>query len=63
MTGGPTDGGAPAEAKATRPYEDPIKVLDTLVIELGRLAAERDFAKTIEDQADTDLSSPQGRVP
>jgi hypothetical protein len=38
-------------------------MLDALVIELGRLAAERDFAKTIEDQPGTDLSSPRGRAP
>jgi hypothetical protein len=42
--------------------EEAMKVLDALAIELGRLAAQRDFAKAIEDEADTDLSSPPGSV-
>jgi hypothetical protein len=68
MTCGPTDGGAPAahpaaeKAKVAPPADSPKETLDALAVELGRLAAQRDFAKAVEDQANTDLLSPQGRV-
>jgi hypothetical protein len=65
MTCGPTDGETPAarRAKDRARADNPLTILDALAIELGRLAAQRDFAKAVEEEADTDLSSPQGRVP
>jgi hypothetical protein len=66
MTRSPTDQGSPADlaGRKDRPAESPRQILDALAAELGKLAAERDYAKVaIEDKADPDgLSSPQGRV-
>jgi hypothetical protein len=64
MTCGPTDGGTPAGTKAAPPTSDDARrTLDALAIELGRLAAQQDFGKAVGEEADTDLSSPQGREP
>jgi hypothetical protein len=64
MKRGPTDEGSPAilTGRKDRPAGSPRQVLDALAAELGRLAAERDYARVaIEDKAKPDgLSSPTG---
>ncbi len=69
MTCDPTDGGAAVEipaqvrpAKASPQAENPLKTLDALVIELGRLAAQQDFKIMVQDKvASDDLRSSGGR--
>lgn len=62
----PTNGRPPVNLRKLKRSgpNTPMETLDALAIELGRIAAERDFAAFAQDKPKTDgLSSSEGRTP